>query len=76
MGPELGFGFVLGDYFEEPVLLIKTAWGGKSLYQDFRPPGSGGQVGPCYTQTVPRMVITSMPMRRAAFLSAKRPLKE
>lgn len=47
-GPELQFGHVLGDYFEEPVLLIKTAWGGKSLYQDFRPPSSGGQVGPYY----------------------------
>jgi len=47
-GPELQFGHVVGDYFEEPVLLIKTAWGGKSLYQDFRPPSSGGQVGPYY----------------------------
>ena len=52
MGPELGFGFVMGDYFEEPVLLIKTAWGGKSLYVDFRPPSSGGEVGPCYTKMV------------------------
>jgi len=31
IGPELGFGFVMGDCLEEPVLLIKTAWGGKSL---------------------------------------------
>jgi hypothetical protein len=30
------------------VLLIKTAWGGKSLYTDFRPPSSGGAVGPYY----------------------------
>ena len=52
IGPELGFGFVMGDYFEEPVLLIKTAWGGKSLYVDFRPPSSGGQVGPFYTKMV------------------------
>lgn len=50
IGPELGFGFVMGDTFEEPVLLIKTAWGGKSLYVDFRPPSSGGQVGPYYTK--------------------------
>lgn len=40
-GPELEFGNVMGDYFKEPVLLIKTAWGGKSLYRDFRPPSSG-----------------------------------
>jgi Carbohydrate esterase, sialic acid-specific acetylesterase len=47
-GPELQFGHVLGDHFTEQVLLIKTAWGGKSLYKDFRPPSSGGEVGPCY----------------------------
>ncbi len=52
IGPELGFGFVMGDHFKEPVLLIKTAWGGKSLFKDFRPPSSGGQVGPCYIQMV------------------------
>ena len=37
IGPELGFGHVVGDAFDEPVLLIKTAWGGKSLQKDFRP---------------------------------------
>ena len=41
MGPELGFGFVLGDFYEEPVLLIKTAWGGHSLHGHFRSPSSG-----------------------------------
>jgi len=30
-GPELQFGHVVGNRFEEQVLLIKTAWGGKSL---------------------------------------------
>jgi alpha-galactosidase len=40
-GPELGFGQVVGDAIEEPVLIIKTAWGGKSLAVDFRPPSSG-----------------------------------
>jgi len=47
-GPELQFGQVLGDHFTNQVLLIKTAWGGKSLYEDFRPPSSGGKVGPYY----------------------------
>jgi hypothetical protein len=51
-GPELQFGWVVGDYLGEQVLLIKTAWGGKSLYKDFRPPGSGGQVGPYYTKMI------------------------
>ena len=41
IGPELGFGNVVGDAFVEPVLLIKCAWGGKSLAVDFRPPSAG-----------------------------------
>ncbi|MFK7852218.1 MAG: sialate O-acetylesterase [Akkermansiaceae bacterium] len=40
-GPELAFGWVVGDHFEEPVLLIKAAWGGHSLYQKFRSPSAG-----------------------------------
>jgi hypothetical protein len=52
IGPELQFGHVVGDASEEPVLLIKTAWGGKSLYVDFRPPSSAGEVGPYYTKMV------------------------
>jgi alpha-galactosidase len=41
IGPELEFGNTVGDYFEEQVLIIKTAWGGKSIGRDFRPPSSG-----------------------------------
>ena len=41
IGPELEFGTVVGDRYAEPVLLIKTAWGGRSLYRDFRPPSAG-----------------------------------
>ncbi|MCE9609840.1 MAG: sialate O-acetylesterase [Chthoniobacter sp.] len=48
-GAELQFGHVVGDALQNQVLLIKTAWGGKSLGVDFRPPSSGGQVGPYYT---------------------------
>lgn len=54
IGPELGFGHVLGDALEEPVLLIKLAWGGKSLAKDFRPPSSGGEVGSYYKEIVQR----------------------
>jgi alpha-galactosidase len=43
---------VVGDAFQQPVLLIKLAWGGKSLARDFRPPSSGGEVGPFYTEIV------------------------
>ncbi len=41
IGPELGFGTVVGDRYDEQVLLIKTAWGGRSLSRDFRPPSAG-----------------------------------
>ena len=51
-GPELQFGHVLGDHLDNQVLLIKTAWGGKSLFKDFRPPSSGGEVGPYYTKMI------------------------
>ena len=51
-GPEWQFGNVVGNHFSEQVLLIKTAWGGKSLQKDFRPPSSGGQVGPYYKKMV------------------------
>lgn len=30
IGPELGFGNIMGDAFDEPVLIIKTAWGGNA----------------------------------------------
>jgi alpha-galactosidase len=40
IGPELGFGHVMGYYFGEPVLIIKASEGGKSLGGDFLPPGS------------------------------------
>ena len=32
IGPEFTFGIAMDAAFEERVLLIKTAWGGKSLY--------------------------------------------
>ena len=41
IGPELEFGQVVGDYFDEQVLLIKTCWGGHKLSVDFRSPSSG-----------------------------------
>lgn len=41
IGPEFTFGITMDDTFEEPVLIIKTAWGGKSLFYDFRPPSAG-----------------------------------
>ncbi|MEO0445267.1 MAG: hypothetical protein AAF191_04235 [Verrucomicrobiota bacterium] len=40
IGPELGFGHVLGDHHEAPVLLLKVAQANRSLGWDFLPPGS------------------------------------
>ncbi len=40
-GAELEFGTMMGNHFEEPVLLIKAAWGGHSLYKLFRSPSAG-----------------------------------
>ena len=50
IGPELGFGWTVSDAYEEPVLLIKLAWGGKSLAEDFRPPSLEGDTGPYYVE--------------------------
>jgi len=41
IGPEFTFGLTMDAALEEPVLIIKTAWGGKSLHTDFRPPSAG-----------------------------------
>ncbi len=40
-GAELEFGTMMGNHFEEPVLLIKAAWGGHSLCKLFRSPSAG-----------------------------------
>jgi Carbohydrate esterase, sialic acid-specific acetylesterase len=40
-GPEYAFGIMMEKNLDQPILIIKTAWGGKSLHYDFRPPSSG-----------------------------------
>lgn len=43
IGPELGFGFGISQTAEKdgtPFLIMKNAWGGKTLCGDFRPPTS------------------------------------
>ncbi len=41
IGPEFTFGLTMDAALDEPVLIIKTAWGGKSLHTDFRSPSAG-----------------------------------
>lgn len=52
IGPELQFGHIVGNAIDQPIMLIKTAWGGKSLHADFRPPSASGDTGPYYTQMI------------------------
>ena len=40
IGPELGFGHMLGNFHDEPVLILKASQGNRSLGWDFLPPGS------------------------------------
>ena len=41
IGPEYGFGFAMHAAMEgEPILIVKAAWGGKTLCGDFLPPSS------------------------------------
>jgi Carbohydrate esterase, sialic acid-specific acetylesterase len=48
IGPELTFGITMQEHLKQPMLIIKTAWGGKSLCRDFRPPSAG--VHPAHTR--------------------------
>lgn len=41
IGPEFTFGIYMEKELREPILLIKTAWGGRSLNTEFRPPSAG-----------------------------------
>ena len=50
IGPELTFGITMQKHVGEPILLIKTSWGGKSLNTDFRPPSAGRTI--CATRQI------------------------
>lgn len=39
-GPELGFGYVMGTFHDEPVIILKADIGNRSLAWDCLPPGS------------------------------------
>jgi hypothetical protein len=41
IGPEFTFGIYMEKELMEPILIIKTAWGGRSLNTEFRPPSAG-----------------------------------
>ena len=56
IGLELQFGHIIGDYYDEQVLLIKTAWGGKSIGRDFRPPSSRAPSNKVLDQLIVKMI--------------------
>jgi alpha-galactosidase len=41
IGPEFTFGIYMEKRLNQPILIIKTAWGGRSLNTEFRPPSAG-----------------------------------
>ena len=44
-GPELGFGATMREHTNEPILIIKAAWGGKNLRADFLSPSGAELLG-------------------------------
>jgi alpha-galactosidase len=60
LGPELGFGWTLGEALngddssevQQQILLLKIAWGGRSLANEFRPPSSGKTTGLFYEAVI------------------------
>lgn len=58
IGPELGFGFGMSSALPagEKFLIMKTAWGGKSLAGDFRPPTSVATPDPFCQGACPNVV--------------------
>ncbi len=50
IGPEFTFGLTMEKHLGEPILIIKTAWGGRNLHTDFRPPSAGPETFSEYTR--------------------------
>ena len=50
IGPEFTFGISMEKELKEPILIIKTAWGGRSLNTEFRPPSAGPYMLPKQVQ--------------------------
>jgi len=75
IGPELGLGYVLGHVLDEPVLVIKSCIGNRSLGWDLLPPGSkeytfDGKTYPGYKGT-PDWWIEGQPKREVNWYAGK-----
>jgi hypothetical protein len=49
IGPEMGFGHIMGYCYDEPVIVLKTSQGNRSIGWDCLPPGSERYVYGDYT---------------------------
>ena len=67
IGPEFTFGLTLESRLNEPLLIIKTAWGGKSLHKDFRSPSGavdGKPAGAYYLEMVEHVQSVLLDIRQ------------
>ncbi len=62
IGPEYAFGVYMRKALKEPILIIKTAWGGKSLNYHFRSPGAGDWVPPAGHPDLVKEEPVSLPL--------------
>ena len=75
IGPELGFGYVMGHVLDEPVLVLKSCIGNRSLGWDLLPPGSkeytfDGKTYPGYKGT-PDWWVEGQPKRAVNWYAGK-----
>lgn len=75
IGPELQFGYIMGYLLDEPVLILKTCIGNRSLGWDLLPPGSerftvDGKTYAGYKDT-PDSWIEGQPKKEVAWYAGK-----
>lgn len=75
IGPEVGFGYVMGHVLDEPVLVLKSCIGNRSLGWDLLPPGSkpyvhGGRTYAGYKDT-PDSWIEGQPKKEVKWYAGK-----
>lgn len=75
IGPELAFGYIMGHVLEEPVLILKSCIGNRSLGWDLLPPGSERFVvdGTTYAgyKDTPSSWIEGQPKKEVAWYAGK-----
>jgi len=75
IGPEVGFGYVMGHVLDEPVLVLKSCTGNRSLGWDLLPPGSKqyafeGRTYPGYKET-PDSWVEGEPKKEVKWYAGK-----